>query len=68
MATNRMGNRNAVATAPILAKAAAKPAPRIAVGKTSPASRYVYAFGPRLLMKLKGMKPVKMRTIFKHLI
>src|ERR1700689_1365439 len=39
MVTSRIGNRNPVATAPILAKAAANPAPlpRIAVGKTSPA-------------------------------
>ena len=35
--TSKIGNRNAVATAPILAKAAANPAPlpRIAVGNTS---------------------------------
>src|SRR5271166_7009212 len=35
----RIGNRNAVVTAPIFPNAAAKPAPlpRIAVGKTSPA-------------------------------
>ncbi len=33
--------------------------PRTFVGKTSPASRYVIAFGPMLVMKLKSMNPAK---------
>src|SRR4029077_5558567 len=57
------GKRKAVSTAPILAKEAAKPAPmpRTLVGKTSPAIKYVMALGPRFVMKLKSMKPAKMK-------